>query len=254
MELDTLSTLILLGLVGLVTLFYIARVTLKGRAHFDRVERQGASALLGKPMMEMAHWSVEPVAKAFCSLGITPNQISWASLVFGFFAGCALAYGHFGYGAILSVVASFLDLLDGMVARKTGKSSDAGEVLDASIDRYVEFFFLGGLIIYYHQVCSLLVLTLAALMGSYMVSYSTAKAEALDVEPPPGSMRRPERATYLILGAVVSNFTLDFEPRYFSGLRAGLPMVFALVLVASVSNISAVLRLRATARAIRARA
>ena len=82
----------------------------------------------------------------------------------------------------------------------TGVSSDAGEVLDAAVDRYVEFFFLGGLMIYYRDIAALLILTLFALVGSFMVSYSSAKAEALHVPAPKGSMRRPERAVYLTAG------------------------------------------------------
>ena len=94
-----------------------------------------------------------------------------------------------------------------------------------------------------------------------MVSYSTAKAEALHVTPPRGNMRRTERAVYLTLGAVLSPISIQsFEmgKGYASTqglypIAIGYPMVFALFLVALFANISAVERLYAIAKEVRAR-
>jgi hypothetical protein len=97
-------------------------------------------------------------------------------------------------------------------------------------------------------------LALLALLGSFMVSYSTTKAEALQVEVPKGSMRRPERAVYLILGASLSALSIAWvePPREFSSALA-YPMIVALGLVALLANISAIGRFRCIARAIRRR-
>ena len=204
--------------------------------------------------MEGAYWFLQPVGKLLAFCHVTPNQISWASLVFGVLAGACLAFGHFGFAAAFATISALLDSLDGMVARMTGVASDAGEVLDAAADRYVEFFFLGGLAIYYREVPVLLILTLLALMGSFMVSYSTAKAEALHVDPPKGSMRRPERALYLILGAALSPVTIPiFENERTWGIAIGHPMVFAVALVGVMANLSAIERLYAIAKAMRRR-
>lgn len=251
---DLLYTLVLLGVAALVTVAYLVRVAVKGRAQFDRVDRQGGSALLSKSMMEMAYWCMQPVARLLVFFGATPNTLSWASLILGLLAGACLTVGHFGFGAFFATMSALLDSLDGMVARMTGLSSDAGEVLDASVDRYVEFFFLGGLVIYYGEIPILQGLALFALMGSFMVSYSTAKAEALHVDPPKGSMRRPERAFYLILGAALSPVTIPwFEVYREFTIAIGHPMVIAVCLVAVMANVSAVERLWAIAKAMRAR-
>jgi len=204
--------------------------------------------------MELGYWILQPVAGLLVSLGITPNKVSWASLGFGFLAGAYLAMGHFGFGAIFATVSGLLDSLDGMVARISGVASDAGEVLDAAVDRYVEFFFLSGLIVYYREIPVLQVLALVALLGSFMVSYSTTKAEALKVDPPKGSMRRPERAVYLTLGAALSAVTISWleTQREFS-TPIGYPMVLALGLVAIAANVSSIARLRSTAKDIRVR-
>jgi phosphatidylglycerophosphate synthase len=171
----------------------------------------------------------------------------------GFIAGACLAVGHFGFGAIFGTISALLDSLDGMVARISGTASHAGEVLDAAVDRYVEFLFLSGLIIYYRQIPAVQIVALLALVGSFMVSYSTAKAEALKVDPPRGSMRRPERAVYLTLGAALSTLTIFwFETDKTFSIFVGYPMVLALGLVGVVGNVSSITRLWFIGKVLRA--
>lgn len=248
------STLILLAVVAVLVGAYAVRLLVKGRAQFSRVDKQGGSALLSKGLMEMAYWWLQPIGKALVALGVTPNMISWASLVFGLLAGVCLAFGHFGFGGAFALVSGFLDSLDGMVARMTGLSSDAGEVLDATVDRYAEGFFISGLVIYYRDIPILQILALLALMGSFMVSYSSAKAEALQVDPPKGSMRRPERAVYLTLGAILSPITIaEWEYVRDYPIAIGFPMVVALGLIAVLANASAIERMAAIAKEMRKR-
>lgn len=254
MSYDLITTLVLFTLVGLAALAYTLRVMIRGQAHFDRVDKQGGSALLGKQVMEAGYWILQPFARLLVFLHVTPNQLSWISFFLGLVAGVCLAFGHFGSGAVFSAISALLDTLDGMVARMTGSASDAGEVLDASVDRYAEFFFLGGLVVYYREIPFLMVMALVALMGSFMVSYSTAKAEALQITPPKGSMRRPERAFYLTLGAALSPVTIPwFEAVREYPIAIAHPMVFAIALVAVMSNLSASERLYAIAKAVRIR-
>lgn len=251
---DYLYSLALIVMLGFVMVTYSVRLLIRGRAQFDRVNRQGGSVLLGKGLMEMAYWSLQPIARALVLAHVTPNMLSWASLVLGGCSGVALAYGYFGFAALAATVSAFLDSLDGMVARMTGIASDAGEVLDAAIDRYVEFFFLGGLVIYYREMPMLQLVALFAMTGSFMVSYSTAKAEALHVPPPPGIMRRPERAFYLILGAALSPIPIPaIEAKFMLGTPVGFPMVVAMTMVAVLSNIAAIERLYTIGREVRHR-
>jgi phosphatidylglycerophosphate synthase len=204
--------------------------------------------------MEGAYWFFQPLGRMLILFRITPNQVSWASFVFGVLAGACLTVGHFGFGAFFGTISAVLDALDGLVARVTGKASDAGEVLDAAVDRYTEFFYLGGLIFYYREVPVLMALAFAALVGAFMVSYSTAKAEALHIDAPKSNMRRPERSTYLLLGAALSPLTIPyFEVIREYPIAIGHPMVIALALVAVLANISAVERFWAIAKAIRVR-
>lgn len=257
---DLIYTFALLALGAILVLAYGIRTALKGKAQYDRVDKQGGSALLGKSLMEMAYWGLQPIGDFLIFLGLTPNSISILSFAFGAMAGVALGFGHFGSAGFFSTISSLLDSLDGMVARKTGVASDSGEVLDAAVDRYVEFFFFAGLMVYYREIPWLVILCLAGLLGSFMVSYSTAKAEALHVVPPRGNMRRTERALYLTLGAVLAPLSIQsFEMNsayHTSGLypvAVGYPMVFSLFVVALFSNLSAVQRLNAVAQEVKDR-
>jgi phosphatidylglycerophosphate synthase len=247
-------TLLTASVVLLLAAGYGFRVAVKGRAQFDRVDRQGGSRFLNKGLMELGYWILQPVAELFAWFRIAPNTLSWTSLVLGFLSGACLAGGRFGFAAIFAMISGLLDSLDGMVARISGAASEAGEILDAAVDRYVEFFFLSGLVIYYREIPTLQFLALSALLGSFMVSYSTAKAEALKVNPPRGNMRRPERAVYLTSGAALSAVTIAwFETRGESPIAIGYPMVVALALVAIVANVSSIVRLRYIAKETRIR-
>jgi CDP-diacylglycerol--glycerol-3-phosphate 3-phosphatidyltransferase len=248
------SSLILIALLVILVLAYSVQLIVKGRAHYARVDKQGGSALLSKGLMEMGYWSLQPFARALIALGITPNMISWASLVVALLSGACLSFGHFGFGGAFAALAGFMDVLDGMVARLTGTTSGVGQVLDSSIDRYAEFFFIGGLIVHYRDIPVLQVLALFALMGSFMVSYSTAKAEALQIIPPRGSMRRSERMVYLTAGAILSPISIaEFEYVRDYPINIGFPMVFSLGLIAVLANASAIERLAAVAREMRKR-
>jgi phosphatidylglycerophosphate synthase len=86
-----------------------------------------------------------------------------------------------------------------------------------------------------------MVLTMAALCASFMISYTSAKAEALQVNPPRGLMRRHERAVYLITGAGTTALLGDWLAA--RGLPSTTPMLAGLLAVAVIGNAAAVIRL-----------
>jgi CDP-diacylglycerol--glycerol-3-phosphate 3-phosphatidyltransferase len=232
---------------------YLLRSAIVGRRRHARTESDGGSLFLNKRTMEMVYWVLEPLIDFLAALHITPNMVTLFSLVPAAGAGVALAFGWFGLASLLAVMATFCDILDGLLARKTGVSSGAGEVIDAAVDRYGEMFFFGGLVYYYRTHDQVLFIVLAAIVGSFMVSYATAKAEAMGVPAPRGAMRRGERAAYLIFGAA---FTPVFKTVFANSPSLAvheLPIILALTIVAVVSNISVVQRLGAVIEALRAK-
>ncbi len=193
--------------------------------------------------------ALDHVANGLVALGISANAITSLCIALGVGAGVLLAFGQFGYAATLMIIASLGDAIDGLVARRSGTVSVGGALLDATGDRYQEFFFLGGLAMFFRGSPPALMATLAALAGSFMVSYSSAKAEALRVPVPPGVMRRAERAVCLCLATVMTAVWLPWtESNGLPGWAGALPLLVAVSIIAVVGNISAMRRLRLLAR------
>ncbi len=245
---DLVASLCLVAITGTSATAYLVRAASRGRVRSERVEAEGESVLVGKGVMEMFYWAIAPASALCARAGITGNAVSYASLATGLAASLALGAGRFGVAAVLTAASFAGDALDGAVARARGEASPAGEVLDATIDRYVELAFLAGLAFHFRMRPALLVLALAAIAGAFMVSYSTAKAEALRVTPPRGSMRRAERAVFLLLGVTLTAILRGIPA---AAAWSDAPIAVALALVAVVGNVSAVRRLSAIARALR---
>jgi phosphatidylglycerophosphate synthase len=248
---DVYFTYSLAALACLAAVLYAVRIATRGVARSERVGRIGGTALIGQEVMDWTYWAIEPVVKGLAALGVTPNGLTWSALVFGLGAGVALAFGQFGLATLLATCSTIGDILDGQVARLTNKGSSTGELLDAAVDRYTEFAFIAGLIVYMRDSAWMLCLALAALLASFMVSYASAKAEALQVSPPRGLMRRHERSTYLIAGAGISSMAGDWIHDRWVDLPWTTPELAALVMVAVVGNAAAVLRLVRIGRALK---
>lgn len=231
----------LLTMAILALAAFAVRHSFSGRQVSGRIQKQGASPFLGALPMEFAYWLLGPIGRLAAYFQLSPNLFSWICLALGLGSGIAAALGSVPLAGGLSIVSALFDTLDGMVARSRGIASEAGEVLDAAVDRYTEFFFLGGLCIYYRHEPWAMVLVQAALLGSFLVSYSQAKAEAMHVDIPKGWMRRPERAAYLGGGAFLSPIVTVW-------LEAGDPMpmhyplLCAVLLVAIFANATAIRR------------
>jgi len=252
--LDLLCSLFALGVLLCGGIGYAIRFRTAGAAHFARINAVGRSPLLGRGAMEFGYWCMQPLGRACMRAGLTANQLTGVSLCLGLCAGLALATGHLGAGALLASLAAAGDGLDGMLARAAGASTPGGALFDASADRYTEFFLLAGLAFGQRADARMLALALVALLGSFMISYGSAKAEALRVPVPPGAMRRGERAVYLCGGLLLTPLFSTLALRGALPLwTAHLPVLAAVGIVGLVSNVTAALRLRIVARAANAK-
>lgn len=254
MLLDVIVSISAFSAVGIGIILYLIKLKTKGHESYSRVDSQGGSKLVSKSIMEMGYWWFQAPGEMLVKRNVTPNQISWASLFVGFLAGAFMAMGFFGIAANLLFLSAILDALDGYVARRIGSNSAIGEILDSSLDRYVDFFFFAGLLIYYRDSTVLMLVTLFAMLGSFMISYSTAKAQAMHVTPPRGSMKRSDRLVYLILGGNLAALSVGFAEDTSTSGALGMPMIFVLLMIAIMSNISAVQRLKALAISVEGKA
>ena len=143
---------------------------------------------------------------------VTPNALTAAGVTL-----CALAsvlvyfeYRHevlfFWLAAVVFVAGSLLDILDGALARQSGKASPFGAFVDSTTDRISEALMLGGIALVLVREGSELgiALTVAALTGSFLVSYTRARAEALGLRGDVGIGSRAERVVVITAGLVLA--------------------------------------------------
>jgi len=253
---DLVSSLLLSAFVVSMAAGWTLFALLPKRAGNQRLDGHGG-IMLGRGLMEVAYRLFAPLVRVLVALRVTPNMVTAFSLVPALVSAVLIATGHFGLGALLATGSGFCDMIDGMLARHYNSMSDVGELFDAAVDRYVEFLLLAGLAVYFRGSPVVIVLCLGTVLGAFMVSYATAKAEALGVEPPKGAMRRAERAVYVIFGCALAPLWELVVPGDHSiatiAYGRELPIELALFLVAVIANVSAVRRMLRIAELIRAK-
>jgi CDP-diacylglycerol--glycerol-3-phosphate 3-phosphatidyltransferase len=112
----------------------------------------------------------------------------------------------FWLGAALFVVGSVLDILDGALARSSGKGTPFGAFLDSTTDRIGEAFMLGAIALVFHRDGNevALAFAFAAVVGSFLVSYTRARAEALGLKGDVGIGSRAERVVVIVSGLILA--------------------------------------------------
>ena len=170
----------------------------------ERVKRtytDEARRLAGRSLKGLEGTSVTPDSLTVAGVGLCI-----AGAVFVNFE--HLTHWLFLAGAALFVVGSVLDILDGALARKTGRGTPFGAFLDSTVDRVGEGFVLGaiGLVLLRDGSEWGVALAFAAVAGSFLVSYTRAKAEILGLRGDMGIGSRAERVVVITAGLVFAPF------------------------------------------------
>ncbi len=152
------------------------------------------------------------VARFAHEVGVTPNQVSQFGLIAAVASACLYWSSQFysillAGAAMLLLTSGFLDALDGILARAYGQTTLFGGFLDSLLDRYADSFVLVGVILGWLATSELwLFVGLAALVGSLLVSYTRARAEAAGVRME--TVGLAERAERMIIVVAASFLTL----------------------------------------------
>lgn len=184
---------------------------------------------------------------------ISPNSITIAGLVVCVLCGVLFATGHILTAGWLVLLGGSLDVLDGRVARATGRVTHQGAFFDSVLDRYQDFFLFAGLA-YFYRASWVLPLVLLALGGSMVVPYAKSRAEAFGVSlEHVGAMQRPERVFVIGFGSMVSSvLQVSLMPFYGKGNPpAQHLLIFGIALLAVSTNLTAVKRIRFTLQQLR---
>jgi len=148
---------------------------------------------------------LSPMVKVFSRWGLSPNSFTIAGVILTSIGAAAFLMGFIRLAGILILLGGLCDTIDGLLARTTGKASRFGALLDSTVDRYAEFIMFFGIAAYFFYIddYGTAAGTFLALGGSFMVSYSRARAESLGLEAKIGIMQRPERIVLIGLGAII---------------------------------------------------
>ena len=136
--------------------------------------------------------------------GINPAHLTLGGLIINAL-GCLLyAYGRFLTGSFVILIAGLFDMLDGALARSSGKATKFGAFMDSVVDRYSDFLIFGGLLIYFSRITdtSAVSLVLVVIAGALLTSYTKARAESLIPQCNVGWIERPERIIIVCLGGI----------------------------------------------------
>jgi CDP-diacylglycerol---glycerol-3-phosphate 3-phosphatidyltransferase len=175
----------------------------------------------------------EALMTAVGRVPLTPNQVSVVGLVLTFLAASLVAIGHLRWAGAVLVFAGTCDILDGALARSSKASYPYGAFLDSTLDRYAEGAIYLGLAAYFVSAGGsmqrwLVLATLAALAGSFLVSYVRARAQSLGFTCESGLFARPERVVATVVGLIFG----------------GTVLYIVVFLLAVVTNVTALQRIR----------
>lgn len=153
-------------------------------------------------MREEVERSLKPVGLRLRQAGISADQLTLVGLLFAVCTSVAIAVGELRMAFVLLALACIPDMLDGAVAKSTGTATARGAFFDSVVDRVAEGLVLGAIGWHLAGVASprTVVLPLAALGLSMVVSYERARADSLGFTAKGGLMERAERLALIGLG------------------------------------------------------
>jgi CDP-diacylglycerol--glycerol-3-phosphate 3-phosphatidyltransferase len=168
---------------------------------------------------------------------ISPNILTFIGVAINVGSGLLFGFGFFFWAGIVLIVANLFDMLDGQVARISGRVTSFGGFLDSSLDRLSDMVVFVGLMVFYardaefHSTLNVF-LAGAGMMGSVMISYASARAESIIPKCDVGFLRRPERVVLFIIGALSTrptshNFFANRMPAVLWVLAVGSYWTFA---------------------------
>ncbi len=149
---------------------------------------------------------LDPLINAVARTGISPNALTFIGFFINVVAGALIALGQpFWGGIVMAVIGMPFDAIDGGVARRLGRQSKFGAFFDSTLDRMADGAILAGVACYFAVRADSLMVVIAfvAMIGSFMVSYTRARAEGLGLECKVGLFSRFGRFLLLVAGLLL---------------------------------------------------
>ncbi|MEO6330965.1 MAG: CDP-alcohol phosphatidyltransferase family protein [Gemmatimonadaceae bacterium] len=164
---------------------------------------------------------LDPVAEALARMGVSPNALTTIGAVFTVAAAVAFGFGHIMLGGWVLSLTAFFDVLDGRVARRANRATVFGAFYDSTLDRVGDGALMAGLTMFYatsprFASVPLMIVCLVGMVGTFVISYTRARAEALGIDAKVGFLQRPER--FVLLSAPQALFGLALGGKVLAGI------------------------------------
>jgi CDP-diacylglycerol--glycerol-3-phosphate 3-phosphatidyltransferase len=145
---------------------------------------------------------IDPIADWMVRRRVNPNLLTTIGTLCAVSAGIIYALGHIRTAGWLLGLTALFDVLDGNVARRTGQSTVFGAFYDSTLDRVADGAVMGGIAVFYassviHGSPIMVAVSVLGIVGTFLVSYTRARAEALGIDAKVGMMQRAERIVLL---------------------------------------------------------
>lgn len=161
-----------------------------------------------------------PVIDLLIRKGVSPNAITTFGTVATIIGGGFYARGHIMLAGWIVGLSAICDLIDGSVARKSGKTSVFGAFYDSTLDRVADGAVLGGLALFFarngvhhaipdYMSTPMVSVLLLGILGSFLTSYTRARAEGLGIDAQIGILPRPDRIVLLSAPQAFFSLALD---------------------------------------------
>ena len=172
--------------------------------------------------------TIDPIADWMVRRRVNPNLLTTIGTLFSVAGGVIYATGHIRTAGWLLGLTALFDVLDGNVARRTGQSTVFGAFYDSTLDRIADGAVMGGLAVFYatsvlHSNAVMVAVCVLGIIGTFLTSYTRARAESLGIDAKVGIMQRAERVVLLT------------APQAFFGLALGGWILIAVVVLLSVT-------------------
>lgn len=166
-----------------------------------------------------ANYLAKPAVWLLARTSITPSALTWFGLLLAAGTAALIITGHPLAAGFLMIIAGYFDILDGALARRTGKTTRFGAVLDSTTDRLSESIVLISILVLFlfteeqsffalvGREWSILLVGLA-LLSAPLVSYIRARAETQKIDCQIGIFTRAERVVVLALGLLVNQIAI----------------------------------------------
>lgn len=185
-----------------------------------------------------------PLVDFLIARRVSPNAITTFGTIATIIGGGFYARGHIVLAGWIVGLSAFCDLLDGSVARRSGQTSRFGAFYDSTLDRIADGAVLGGLALFFarngvhHEIpdsmsTPMVSVLLLGILGSFLTSYTRARAEGLGIDAKVGMLPRPERI--VLLSAPQAFFGLAFGGWVLMGICALLTVTAWITVVQRVA-------------------